>query len=55
MCKNSPYTFKTMELCERWKKLPEAVGWKFIGPYRLSLPEEVLDAISDEQAKNDSI
>ncbi|RMP62846.1 hypothetical protein ALQ18_02298 [Pseudomonas marginalis pv. marginalis] len=37
------------------EKLPEAVGWKFIGPYRLSLPEEVLEAISDEHAKIDSI
>ncbi|MNM77807.1 hypothetical protein [Pseudomonas jessenii] len=36
------------------ERLPEAVGWKFIGPYGLSLPEEVLEAISDEQAKIDS-
>ncbi|MHC3823069.1 MULTISPECIES: hypothetical protein [unclassified Pseudomonas] len=36
------------------EKLPEAVGWKFIGPYGFSLPEEILEAISDEQAKFDS-
>lgn len=35
------------------ERLPEAVGWQFIGPYRFSLPEEVWEAINDEHAEID--
>jgi len=30
------------------EKLPEAIGWKFVGPYRLSFPEEILEALKSE-------
>lgn len=36
------------------EKLPEAVGWKFLGPFGLSLPEEVLEALNDTQVEIDS-
>jgi hypothetical protein len=29
------------------EKLPDAVGWQFFGPYKLSLPEEVLEEVSE--------
>lgn len=30
------------------EKLPEAVGWEFVGPYRLSFPEEIVEALKGE-------
>jgi hypothetical protein len=33
------------------EKLPAAVGWQYIGPYRLSLPEEVMHALDENQVK----
>lgn len=37
------------------EKLPEAVGWEYTGPYRISLPEEVLDAIADKVVEIESV
>lgn len=36
------------------EKLPEAVGWRFVGPCGLSLPEEVLEALDEAQVEMDS-
>ncbi|MEE4698605.1 hypothetical protein V2K91_25510 [Pseudomonas alliivorans] len=30
------------------EKLPEAIGWEFVGPYRLSFPEEILEALESD-------
>lgn len=30
------------------EKLPEAIGWEFFGPHRLSFPEEILEALKGE-------
>ncbi|MBL0845115.1 hypothetical protein [Pseudomonas mediterranea] len=36
------------------EKLPEAVGWQFIGPYTLSIPEEILEALDKEKIQTGS-